>query len=343
MSEEHRSTRPAAQPPRAGDEPSTASAWLRPWIELTRPFTLLVPALGFVAGTLCAMAVAGDRLAVHGWGRFLWPAALGALMAATLNVASNTLNQITDLEQDRINKPDRPLPSGRISIAGAGTISAVAYAAALVLAWLVTYPPAPGSDPARAPWWRGHDCFWVVVLGLLFTLAYSVPPLRTKRHWLLANLTIAIPRGMLLKVAGWSAAAPVFSDTEPWVLGGIFFLFLVGASTTKDFADVEGDLAAGCRTMPARFGPRIAAWWVAPFLVLPFLLLPLLTWTGWLEADPRAMTVLGIVLALYGAWTGWGILRDPEALAVEANHPSWKHMYLMMLCAQAGTVAGYWL
>ena len=36
-----------------------------------------------------------------------------------LNGASNALNQIYDLEIDRINKPKRPLPSGRISIGGA--------------------------------------------------------------------------------------------------------------------------------------------------------------------------------------------------------------------------------
>jgi 4-hydroxybenzoate polyprenyltransferase len=34
-------------------------------------------------------------------------------MAAVLNAASNALNQIYDLEIDRVNKPLRPLPSGR--------------------------------------------------------------------------------------------------------------------------------------------------------------------------------------------------------------------------------------
>ena len=53
----------------------------------------------------------------------------------------------------------------------------------------------------------------------------------------LASLTIAIPRGILLKVAGWAMVAHV-AFTEPWYLGGIFGLFLIGASTTKDFADI---------------------------------------------------------------------------------------------------------
>jgi 4-hydroxybenzoate polyprenyltransferase len=48
-----------------------------------------------------------------------WVAAkivLGTLMAAALNAASNALNQVTDLEADRINKPGRPIPSGRMTV-----------------------------------------------------------------------------------------------------------------------------------------------------------------------------------------------------------------------------------
>ena len=37
-------------------------------------------------------------------------------MAAVLNAASNAINQIYDLEIDRINKPQRPLPSGRLTM-----------------------------------------------------------------------------------------------------------------------------------------------------------------------------------------------------------------------------------
>ena len=70
-------------------------------------------------------------------------------MAAVLNAASNALNQIYDLEIDRVNKPKRPLPSGRLSMREAWVFTCVAYAVALVLAWLV----APGGR---------HECFWIV-------------------------------------------------------------------------------------------------------------------------------------------------------------------------------------
>ena len=71
----------------------------------------------------------------------------------------------------------------------------------------------------------------------------------TKRHGIWANITIAIPRGVLLKVAGWSTVKTILG-LEPWYIGAIFGLFLLGAASTKDFADIEGDRAGGCRTLP---------------------------------------------------------------------------------------------
>ena len=126
-------------------------------------------------------------------------------MAAVLNVASNGLNQIYDFEIDRINKPKRPLPSGRLSMGEAWVITLVSFAAAFVLAWFV----APGGR---------HECFWMVVAAAVITTLYSVPPFRTKRLGIWANVTIAIPRGVLLKVAGWSSVKTAVG-LEPWFIG----------------------------------------------------------------------------------------------------------------------------
>src|SRR5262249_33742905 len=142
----------------------------------------------------------------------------------------------------------------------------------LVLAWLV----APGDR---------HECFWIVAVAVVLTYAYSVPPFRTKQRGMLANLTIAIPRGVLLKVAGWSAVKTVVG-LEPWMIGVIFGLFLLGASTTKDFADMEGDRLGGCRTLPIEYGVRKAAWLISPSFVLPFLLINVGTATGILTGAP---------------------------------------------------------
>ncbi|HWK11498.1 MAG TPA: UbiA family prenyltransferase [Vicinamibacterales bacterium] len=171
---------------------------MKPYIELSRPFTLVAPALGFASGAATAYGAAPrETWQLH---LLLYPV-IGLTMAAVLNAASNALNQIYDLEIDRVNKPKRPLPSGRLSIHDAWIFTWVMYAIALVLAWFVA-PAAYGSADLRL---RDHQCFWIVVVATIITFLYSVPPFRTKRLGIWANVTIAIPRGVLLKVAGWSA------------------------------------------------------------------------------------------------------------------------------------------
>jgi len=250
---------------------------------------------------------------------------LGTTMAAVLNAASNTLNQICDLEVDRINKPERALPSGRIYPREAWRITLFLFAIALALAWVVNI-----------------ECFLLALVAAILTTLYSVPPVRTKARGMLANVTIAIPRGLLLKVAGWSTVKTVIA-VEPWYIGLIFGLFLLGASSTKDFADMEGDRAGGCRTLPLIYGVKKAAWMIAPSFVLPFLLMPLGVALGILTGNSTALVVLGLVLSAWGVYAVYLILRDPDALASTENHPSWTHMYRMMLTAQIGFALAYLL
>ena len=82
---------------------------------------------------------------------------------------------------------------------------------------------------------------------------------------------------------------------EPWFIGGIFMFFLLGATSTKDFSDMEGDRLGGCRTLPIVFGVRKAAYMIAPFFVLPWLLMPLGAVSGILTANPTALIPPGII------------------------------------------------
>jgi 4-hydroxybenzoate polyprenyltransferase len=301
---------------------------IKTFVDFARPFTLLPPALGVVSGAVTAWGAHGTREAVTlaTFRPVLW----GALMAAVLNAASNAINQIYDLEIDRVNKPKRPLPSGALTMPEAWGFTLASYALAWILAWL-----------AAPPGLEGHrECFWIVLFTSVLVWAYSAPPFRTKAHGILANITIAIPRGLLLKVAGWSTVKTILGP-EPWFIGTIFGLFLLGASTTKDFADIEGDRAGGCETLPILYGVKKAAWMIAPFFVLPFLLIPVGVHAGILTGNPVLLDVLAGALVLYGTYTVYLLVRRPEELAFTENHPSWTHMYLMMMVAQVGFALAY--
>jgi 4-hydroxybenzoate polyprenyltransferase len=128
---------------------------------------------------------------------------------------------------------------------------------------------------------------------------------------------------------------------EPWYVGAIFGLFLLGASTTKDFADMEGDARGGCRTLPIIHGVRRAAWLISPSFVIPFLMISLGAWTGVLTGNFMLLQLLSFVMTAYGLYVCYLMLRRPEDLAVEENHVSWAHMYRMMFVAQIGFALAY--
>jgi geranylgeranylglycerol-phosphate geranylgeranyltransferase len=323
---------------------------MRRYLRLSRPFTLLPPLLGIVSGAVCAFGSAHNPdPARRVTGAVILTIAIGSVCASLMNAASNIVNQIADLEIDRRNKPGRPLVTGEIPISRAWATAALLYAGAIVPTWLVVpYPHVSFGERLHAPLIL-HAAFFIYCLGALATFVYSCRAFgRTKRHWLAANLTIAVTRGGLLKVAGWAFVASI-GVWEAWTIGFIFALFLLGATSTKDFSDMAGDRAHGCVTLPIRFGVATAARIIAPFFVVPWLLIPLFAWlpepgrsaVRLLTGDRTFLTVLGLVLAAWGIYAARLLLRNPEELARTENHPAWTHMYLLMMSAQIGFALAY--
>jgi 4-hydroxybenzoate polyprenyltransferase len=315
------------KPLTASVPPSGALEKLKLYISFARPFTLIAPMFGVISGGVTAW---GAKPLTPFDPAVILSIVMGSVMAGFLNAFSNTINQIYDLPIDRINKPARPLPSGAMTIREAWMVTGVYLAIAWLLAWFVT----PYGHP------EDHSFFWIVLIASVMTYMYSAPPFRTKRLGVWANITVAIPRGILLKVAGWSTVKQI-AGAEPWFIGAIFGLFLLGATTTKDFADMKGDAADGCRTLPIQYGPKKAAWMISPFFVLPWILIPFGVSQGILTGNPLFLYALGVLLSFYGAYTVYTMVRKPEELAVDANHVSWAHMYRMMFVGQAGFMLAY--
>ncbi len=104
---------------------------------------------------------------------------------------------------------------------------------------------------------------------------------------MLANFTIAIPARLPAQGRRLGDGGAHRHTASPGSSAAIFVLFLIGAASTKDFADIEGDRAGGCKTLPILHGVAKAAWIIAPFFVFPWLLLPLGAYLP-RPAEPRA-------------------------------------------------------
>jgi 4-hydroxybenzoate polyprenyltransferase len=291
---------------------------LRTYWTFARPFTLVPPMIGIFSGSLLGYGATRASFRV-------WHVVLAVLAAGVLNAASNALNQICDLTNDRINKPHRPLPSGRMTLRQAWIFTVATYALALVMVAVVN-----------------RETLVIYVFAAAATIAYSAPPVRLKRHPVGSNFIIALVRGWLLKVAGWAAVATVLRSVEPWYIGSIYFVFLLGATTTKDFADIEGDRAAACITLPVKYGATWSARAISPSFILPWLMMPLGLALHVLSGDARAILALSVVMLVWGSYVVYLINKDPHRLVTEGeNHPSWHHMYWMMMVGHLGLAGAY--
>src|ERR1700677_320330 len=91
---------------------------IRPWLQLIRLPNVLTAAADSLAGWLLATGSAADP------GRWLPLAAASIVLYAS----GTALNHVFDLEIDRAERPNRPLPSGQVSrrtaawLGGAGLV-----------------------------------------------------------------------------------------------------------------------------------------------------------------------------------------------------------------------------
>ncbi len=155
----------------------------------TRPHTLIgsalaIPALHFLAApTLKDACTTASAVS-----------ALYAMVPSLLmNLYITGLNQITDVEIDKVNKPKLPIAAGDLSPKAANIIVITALIVSLVLG---VSNPILGSQGLNVALWAS---------GILGTL-YSLPPFRLKRFPLLAAFCIVSVRGAVIN-AGFFAHA----------------------------------------------------------------------------------------------------------------------------------------
>jgi len=161
----------------------------------------------------------------------------------------NIVNDLLDIEIDRINNPRRPLPSGR-----AQREWTIVAAAVFGLAGILTALPL-GRNPLLL-------VFLTLVLLFLYAIYFKKTPT--------ANLVVALMASLSFLLGGWVAG-----NDFCLVPFGFALLIHLPREIVKDVIDLEGDRPAGVRSLPIRFGTRRALVLSAILLGLLAVLLPL--------------------------------------------------------------------
>eukprot|EP00918_Siedleckia_nematoides_P065787 GHVU01143132.1.p1 GENE.GHVU01143132.1~~GHVU01143132.1.p1 ORF type:complete len:447 (-),score=21.21 GHVU01143132.1:567-1907(-) len=231
---------------RAGmmQEAKNEASLLRKVWHFSRPHTL-VGSMTSLAG-LFAFATHFQRPWMDSIEMFVGTAAASVLA----NIFITGLNQVTDVEIDKVNKPFLPIPSGMLSLRAAKTITAASLIGSLSLGFL---------QRLNSPYFPA-----LLAASSLLGAAYSLPPIRLKRFPIMAALSIIAVRGLLVNVGFYhhfKYAQPsrylndiggtvtrlyrhagkqlLALDREVWAPAGFFLIFSSVIAIMKDVPDLK--------------------------------------------------------------------------------------------------------
>jgi 4-hydroxybenzoate polyprenyltransferase len=184
---------------------------LKPYFQLVRLPNVFTAAADSLSGWLL---VGGTLLDVRSW----LPLSIASMAIYAAGIA---LNDVFDLELDRVERPGRPLPSGRVSRRFAVILAVALFGVGLGLAGIVGMRPA------------------IVALGLILcVVTYDAGIRRT----VLGPELMGSCRG--LNVLLGMSLAPEFGGPAAWALAGGMAVFIVGVTWISRFETEVGKRAA---------------------------------------------------------------------------------------------------
>jgi homogentisate phytyltransferase/homogentisate geranylgeranyltransferase len=260
----------------------------------TRPHTIIGTAAS-IAGlyVIVVDALPGVTLA-GGLGNLAWT----LLAGLCVNVYIVGINQLEDVDIDRVNKPYLPVASGELSPAAARRIVAGCALVAVALAL------SQGAVETAA-----------VLAGLAVGTAYSVPPLRLKRFPLLASLSITGVRAIVVNLGvalHFTVSLGDGSRALPgpvWALTLFVIPFAFAIALLKDVPDAEGDRRFRISTFTVRLGGRRVLRIGVAALALAYLGMALIGPLTLSEAQP--LVLAGTQLAALALLLRWAAATDP--------------------------------
>ncbi|KAG1874916.1 UbiA prenyltransferase family-domain-containing protein [Suillus subluteus] len=271
--------------------------------------------------TIFALSAAHKYDPVHAWQAPLWI----WLHLLQFNIA----NQIQDPEEDRKNKPSRPIPAGRISVDSAADIRWVMVPVCLMLSL-----------------WYGTQALLASTVFAVLTIWYN--ELNGDKMGLSKNVLTAILYGCL-EVGGTIAAGSCNSCIDKAGALAVALSSTAFATTlhAQDFKDEEGDRLTGRRTLPTIF-PKAARF--SMMVGIPL-------WSFGLSYIWKLDTLSTAAFIAYGAFVGSrfvmyntvGADKQSCKFYSVSRNITWEHievkltMYLYQLWYSLGhLLPGYW-
>jgi chlorophyll synthase len=256
-------------------------------VELLKPITWFPPMWAFGCGIL---SIGAPQIDNH------WLILLGILLCGPMVCgASQVVNDWFDRHVDRINEPNRPIPSGRVSgrwglyIAILWTALSMLVASGLGTIGLVT-----------------------AAFGLLLAWAYSAPPVRLKQNGWWGNAAVAACYEGLPWFTGAAIMAAALPDPTILLVALLYSIGAHGIMTLNDFKSIKGDLELGIRSLPAQLGVTRAAQLACVMMAVPQVIVVALLFM-WQQPAHAAVVMFLLVTQLVLMHR---FLSDPQKRAI---------------------------
>ena len=187
--------------------------------------------------------------------------ALGFLSIFCISATALILNDYFDLEIDRVNSPQRPLPSGSVTKQDVVLLSIGVAMSGLIASYLISFTALLIS-------------LFVWMIGFLYNW-------RFKRSGLWGNLMVSFSVGMTFIFGGISVSVPFAKMV--WFFAVIVALINLGEEIAADAMDVQGDRQAGSQSLAVVLGPERALRISAAVFMAVVGISSLPFWRDWLD------------------------------------------------------------
>jgi len=207
-------------------------------VELTRPINAMITfAVVFVSTIICSDLFEFSNEIV-----------LACFSAMFVAASGNVINDFFDYTIDIINKPNRPIPSGRITKNGSIIIYVLLVLVSVILSLFISLPS-----------------FAIVVFTITLLFFYS---LSLKKIPLIGNISIALSTALAFIYGG-----VVVGNIDASLIPASFaFLINLIREIVKDVEDREGDAKNNIETYPLRFGINKTVFLLTALLMVLFFL-----------------------------------------------------------------------
>ncbi len=178
------------------------------YLKLMRPLNCAMTALAVLAGGIITAKLGAF------YNLNIYTAMLAAFLIAG---AGNAINDYVDIEADKVNRPYRPIPSGKVKPKAALVFSFILFIIGIVLAYSINLA-----------------AFAIAAFNSLLLIAYS---LRLKERMLLGNMGISYLVGSSFLFGG----AAMNDIMLPLLLFLLAALSNMAREIAKDLEDIKGD------------------------------------------------------------------------------------------------------